>query len=231
MTDEVTLLPCPFCGGEAAFGTVRYSDKTIAEQNWGQDTFHSVNCVVCGTNNRGPVGYRAKELAAEAWNRRSHLRTPRVEAGDDALRARVIEELRYIRNSLPGPATQAIVDDAIELLSRRPSEAVDGDGKCRGCLGSRTVRYTDAKASCGYRIEPCPDCAPSRRLTGAERRAVEAGAGAVLALARAHRASADASILDDADEIVATLRALADRLASEDGAAVEPTTHNQESGT
>lgn len=69
-TDPVTLLPCPFCGGEAAFNTIRYSAEHVREQNWGQDTFHGVNCIICGTSNRGIVGFRTPEAAAVKWNRR-----------------------------------------------------------------------------------------------------------------------------------------------------------------
>lgn len=63
---------CPFCGGEAAFGKTTYSSKTIREQHWGQDTFHSVNCISCGTSNRGLVGYRTTAEAAAHWNKRSN---------------------------------------------------------------------------------------------------------------------------------------------------------------
>lgn len=64
------LLPCPFCGGEASLGTIRYSSATIREQHWGQDTFHKVNCIRCGSDNLGLVGFATRELATEHWNRR-----------------------------------------------------------------------------------------------------------------------------------------------------------------
>lgn len=75
---DVSLLPCPFCGGEAATGTIRYSDRMIREQNWGQDTFHKINCVMCGANNLGLVGFRTEALAIEAWNKR-HSHEPGLE--------------------------------------------------------------------------------------------------------------------------------------------------------
>lgn len=68
----VFLYRCPFCGGEAAFGKTTYSSQTIREQNWGQDTFHSVSCISCGACNRGLVGYRTQDEAAAHWNRRSN---------------------------------------------------------------------------------------------------------------------------------------------------------------
>lgn len=65
------LLPCPFCGQEAGFNTVRYFDKAIAVQGWKQNTFHGVNCITCGVNNIGIRGYDTKEDAADAWNTRA----------------------------------------------------------------------------------------------------------------------------------------------------------------
>jgi len=70
MTEK--LLPCPFCGGEAAFGTVSYSSSTVREQNWGQYTFHKINCILCGSTNLGLVGFRTAEDAAAHWNKRFH---------------------------------------------------------------------------------------------------------------------------------------------------------------
>ncbi len=65
-----SLKACPFCGGEAAFATVRYSSVTMAEQEWEQDMFHYVSCVACGACNRGLVGHRNQFLAAVRWNSR-----------------------------------------------------------------------------------------------------------------------------------------------------------------
>lgn len=65
------LLPCPFCGGEAAPNTTRYGEKTISEQGWDQDTYHGVNCIVCGVNNVSVRGFESEENAASAWNTRT----------------------------------------------------------------------------------------------------------------------------------------------------------------
>jgi len=64
------LLPCPFCGGEAAHGTITYSDKTVKYQKWDQSVFYKVNCIICGANNLGLVGHITPEKAAENWNKR-----------------------------------------------------------------------------------------------------------------------------------------------------------------
>lgn len=64
------LMPCPFCGGEAALGSVRYTEKTAKENGWHQTEFHSVNCIRCGVSNQGLVGHRDQETAAMRWNTR-----------------------------------------------------------------------------------------------------------------------------------------------------------------
>ena len=69
MNAGTQLLDCPFCGGEAASNTMRTSDKDLIRLN-GQDEFYGVNCIICGANNRGLVGYKTQEAAAAHWNRR-----------------------------------------------------------------------------------------------------------------------------------------------------------------
>lgn len=67
------LLPCPFCGGDAHAGIVRYGERMVREQEWDQDTFHFVSCARCGARNLGLVGFAASAKAAEHWNTRSVL--------------------------------------------------------------------------------------------------------------------------------------------------------------
>ena len=68
-----TLLPCPFCGGEAARNTTRYSENCdTVKANGGQTLFHGVNCIVCGARTSTVVGYRTPGEADAAWNRRAH---------------------------------------------------------------------------------------------------------------------------------------------------------------
>lgn len=59
--DEVKLLPCPFCGGEAIYCHVkRLSDPY----------YHAfkAQCSKCGAENRFKCD--TKEEAADAWNKR-----------------------------------------------------------------------------------------------------------------------------------------------------------------
>lgn len=63
------LAACPFCGGEAAHNTMRTSDRETIRLN-GQDTFYGVNCIHCGTNNRGLLGYLTPDEATAHWNKR-----------------------------------------------------------------------------------------------------------------------------------------------------------------
>jgi hypothetical protein len=71
MADELKC--CPFCSGDGAPATVRYSRETVDEQGWGQSEYHYVSCVSCGANNCGIVGHRTPERAADHWNRRAPL--------------------------------------------------------------------------------------------------------------------------------------------------------------
>lgn len=58
------LLPCPFCGGEAAYG------KTL-----GDPAHHFVNCVDClASTNRLTGCGDSKENAMESWNNRTGKR-------------------------------------------------------------------------------------------------------------------------------------------------------------
>jgi Zn ribbon nucleic-acid-binding protein len=48
---------------------MRTSDQETIQLN-GQDTFHGVNCIHCGTNNRGLLGSLPPDEAAAHWNER-----------------------------------------------------------------------------------------------------------------------------------------------------------------
>jgi Zn ribbon nucleic-acid-binding protein len=67
-------MPCPFCGGNAAPATVTCSPGCAKAQGWTQETFHYVNCVECGSNNKSLVGFDTPEKAAERWNKRTGCR-------------------------------------------------------------------------------------------------------------------------------------------------------------
>ena len=64
------LKPCPFCGGKANFGTVKYQAKSDVVELNHQDVFHFVSCELCGSENKGLVGYRDQESAQNHWNTR-----------------------------------------------------------------------------------------------------------------------------------------------------------------
>jgi len=66
--NEIAL--CPFCGGYGALGTVRYSERMVRENGWGQDSFYYVNCMSCGASTVGLVGAVTQADAIAKWNRR-----------------------------------------------------------------------------------------------------------------------------------------------------------------
>jgi len=71
VSESVSLLNCPFCGGEAKVGTIEYqSGSDITKLNGGQTLYYFVNCISCGTKNAGLVGWRTEEEAVKHWNTR-----------------------------------------------------------------------------------------------------------------------------------------------------------------
>lgn len=76
MSEKSTLLPCPFCGGEASDrGHIRYS-RALPDTNWidGSPITEAFfcNCISCGvTNQPNSTGWQTREQARAAWNRRT----------------------------------------------------------------------------------------------------------------------------------------------------------------
>lgn len=75
MTDTVTatLLPCPFCGGDAnPNGTCHYGDGHEAWWPDGTQIRKSffVNCTKCRISNKGLLGHQTRQSAIAAWNTR-----------------------------------------------------------------------------------------------------------------------------------------------------------------
>lgn len=65
------LLPCPFCGGKAEYGSIKISNKEIERLNERSEG-HFVNCIMCGSNNNSlALGYDTKEKAKYYWNKRA----------------------------------------------------------------------------------------------------------------------------------------------------------------
>jgi len=88
-----TLLPCPFCGGEAnPNGVARYSkdhEAWFADGTQVREAFF-VNCLKCGVSNIGMIGYQTRDKAVAAWNKRfrsSGRTTPDLLTAAEALGA------------------------------------------------------------------------------------------------------------------------------------------------
>ncbi len=64
------LKPCPFCGGEASIGTVKYSPCDITKLN-NREKGYFVNCQICSARNEVGISYATEEEAIKHWNTRN----------------------------------------------------------------------------------------------------------------------------------------------------------------
>jgi len=67
---QTELKPCPFCGGEAAHGTIKYSEGDRNAKLNDQYKYYFINCIKCGATTQGIMGSKTPELAAQKWNGR-----------------------------------------------------------------------------------------------------------------------------------------------------------------
>ncbi len=73
------LLPCPFCGGEAAFvRNEECGDDGEPHENFGGEWVECAKCRAC-TNIRFPLMESVKPLLAEQWNRRAGMDSARLD--------------------------------------------------------------------------------------------------------------------------------------------------------
>lgn len=64
---------CPFCGGEAADGTMRFSTPVVYSDGTSRHETYFVNCIACGASNACLSGHRSKDHARKHWNKRSEV--------------------------------------------------------------------------------------------------------------------------------------------------------------
>jgi hypothetical protein len=103
------LLSCPFCGGQASRGTHRISDKQTIKLN-GQDTFHFINCIICGSNNQGILGHKTIAKAEEHWNKRNNNKKV-------VIAIKVLRDLRYgIFQDIE--TVNGLIDETLDILER-----------------------------------------------------------------------------------------------------------------
>lgn len=95
------LLPCPFCGGDAHIGTVRYS-QPLDDIRWGSDdapiteAFYG-HCARCAAGHKSSFagGYRTEAEAVAKWNTRAELPAIRAMQGEvERLRTELVSN-RY----------------------------------------------------------------------------------------------------------------------------------------
>lgn len=87
MTTDKTLLPCPFCGGEAE----RIDFDVGSGDNEGGSC---ISCTKCQAS--GPVEFGYKENFVSNWNRRAAIALMRAPVGEvsDAMLERALDAMR-----------------------------------------------------------------------------------------------------------------------------------------
>lgn len=90
---ETKLKPCPFCGGEASLGTIKYSPCDITKLN-NREKGYFVNCQMCSARNEHGISYATEEEAIKHWNTRvchDDLVKALEEIADHAYRASLVQ--------------------------------------------------------------------------------------------------------------------------------------------
>ena len=67
---ELKLLPCPFCGGDAETAISLYTAEDAKEEGWAQTEFHVVICQKCEAMTKDNPRYSSRAEAISAWNNR-----------------------------------------------------------------------------------------------------------------------------------------------------------------
>ena len=65
------LKSCPFCGGEASVGTVKYNPCDITKLN-NREKGYFVNCQICSARNEWGISYATEKEAVTHWNTRAY---------------------------------------------------------------------------------------------------------------------------------------------------------------
>lgn len=93
--DEIIdLLNCPFCGGDAHFGTVRFGKNAVPKEERGRVN-HFVSCDLCNSTTQTITGYGTREEAADHWNTRTE--SPELTQTREALAAAEEWKLELIK--------------------------------------------------------------------------------------------------------------------------------------
>lgn len=67
MSEDLKLLPCSFCGGEAEIEHI-HSDNGYPEVYYREWDFYAVKCKACGASTGN---HSSEKTAADYWNKRA----------------------------------------------------------------------------------------------------------------------------------------------------------------
>ena len=94
MDKNITLRPCPFCGGEASFGHTTVRTHISDPEKLEEVEYDFVSCVICAGSN-DHHSFSNKEEAAKHWNKR----TDKVVAASFAMAAKWFQEIQDLADS------------------------------------------------------------------------------------------------------------------------------------
>lgn len=158
MSDETTLLPCPFCGGEA--------------DEYEGDYGNGICCMMCGAMVGEPIHLEymttkrvSIDEAIAAWNARAERGTLTAEQVREAVEASTFAETSTIRE-FNDSSWQAIADELNATLGGGECECVwneqEGTFRCSSCDTLLTNEISIEWPS--YKVTPitlpnyCPNC-------------------------------------------------------------------------
>ena len=159
MSDETTLLPCPFCGGEA-----HISDDYSSERGMVYSVWH--NCPAGGDYHPYGQGvgmlqvtsawFSSREEAITAWNTRATHGTLTAEQVREAIRKYAEDDSCYIFE-VYGEMCGPIADELNTMLERGECSNADYDYpylfECSECGWECCDTY-----SCDSEFNYCPNC-------------------------------------------------------------------------
>ena len=129
---EKELKPCPFCGGEANIGSVKFSETSDQAKLNGRTVGYYGQCVQCCCNLSFDIGRATKEQAITEWNTRINpLDIPSKHSDIDALYTENFPEYglseKFKKGTIKTFLKSLPVDEVVDCMHMACSKVNDDD--------------------------------------------------------------------------------------------------------